>query len=254
MPDLPLLWHFPISHYAEKARWALDWKGVAHRRQVLSGDYVVRVWWATGRRSTLPLLHLDGRAIVDSTAIIAALEERWPDPPLYPAAAQARARALALEDWLDEEIGHPVRTLLVPALMEEGGPERIGETLMSGMSDRMKRAFRVIHPLFRRFYYARHGIADASRRAAPEIVRSAFDRLAKEVGPAGFLAGERFSVADLTAASLLAPLVRPAGTIWARLGRFPDPVEAFLETLATHPTTAWVRALYERHRGESAAV
>jgi len=23
----PVLWHFPISHYNEKARWALDWKG-----------------------------------------------------------------------------------------------------------------------------------------------------------------------------------------------------------------------------------
>ena len=68
MPDpAPLLWHFPISHYSEKVRWALDYKGVAHRRKVLSGDYLFRVRWATGRRATLPVLHLDGRAIVDST-------------------------------------------------------------------------------------------------------------------------------------------------------------------------------------------
>ena len=24
----PLLWHFPISHFNEKVRWALDWKGI----------------------------------------------------------------------------------------------------------------------------------------------------------------------------------------------------------------------------------
>ena len=76
----PLLWHFPISHYNEKVRWALDWKRVPHRRQVLSASYLWRAWRATGR-ATLPVLHLDGRAIGDSTAIIAALEQRYPEPP-----------------------------------------------------------------------------------------------------------------------------------------------------------------------------
>jgi glutathione S-transferase len=173
MPDLPLLWHFPISHYNEKVRWALDLKQVPHRRKVLSGDYVFRVRWATGRRSTLPVLHLDGRAIVDSTDILAAIEARWPAPALYPADPELRSRALALEDWLDEDVGHPVRTLLVPGLMEQG-PERIGESLLSGMGAGAKRAFRFIHPLFRRYYFARHGIGDAARGEAPGIVRAAW--------------------------------------------------------------------------------
>ena len=69
------------------------------------------------RRATLPVLHLDGRAIIDSTAIIAALEERWPEPPLYPQDRELRARALGIEDWFDEEIGTPARTVLVGPLM-----------------------------------------------------------------------------------------------------------------------------------------
>ena len=28
----PLLWHIEISHFSEKARWALDYKGFEHRR------------------------------------------------------------------------------------------------------------------------------------------------------------------------------------------------------------------------------
>ena len=79
----PLLWHFPISHFNEKARWALDWKGIPHVRRTLGPDYLPRVWWAT-RRGTLPVLWLDGKAIGDSTRIIEALEQRWPEPPLYP--------------------------------------------------------------------------------------------------------------------------------------------------------------------------
>ena len=28
----PVLWHIGISHYSEKARWALDYKRVEHER------------------------------------------------------------------------------------------------------------------------------------------------------------------------------------------------------------------------------
>src|SRR5262245_52829694 len=110
--DAPLLWHIPLSHFSEKVRWTLDYKRVAHRRQVLGADYLVRAWWATGR-GTLPILFLDGRAIGDSTRIIAALEDRYPDPPLYPDEAAARARALALEDDLDERLGPALRAAVV---------------------------------------------------------------------------------------------------------------------------------------------
>ncbi len=93
--DTPLLWHIPLSHFSEKVRWALDYKGIAHRRRVLGADYLVRAWRATGQ-GKLPVLWLDGRAIADSTRIIAALEQRYPEPPLYPRDAAARQRALAL--------------------------------------------------------------------------------------------------------------------------------------------------------------
>ena len=29
----PVLYHIEVSHYNEKARWALDYKGVPHRRK-----------------------------------------------------------------------------------------------------------------------------------------------------------------------------------------------------------------------------
>jgi glutathione S-transferase len=103
--DTPLLWHIPLSHYNEKVRWALDHKGIAHRRKVLGPDYLIRAWRATGQ-GKLPILFLEGRAIADSTRIIAALEARYPEPPLYPGDPAARQRALAIEDDLDETHCH----------------------------------------------------------------------------------------------------------------------------------------------------
>src|SRR4051812_50186458 len=94
----PILWHIVISHYSEKARWALDHKGVEHeRRAPVPGAHIpVALWLTRGRHYTFPVLELDGRHIGDSTAMIAALEERFPEPALYPADAGERRRALEL--------------------------------------------------------------------------------------------------------------------------------------------------------------
>ncbi len=80
MVDLPTLWHFRLSHYNEKARWALDWKRLPHRRRaLLPGPHLPVVWWMTGQKA-VPVLWLDGEVISDSTRIIAALETRRPYP------------------------------------------------------------------------------------------------------------------------------------------------------------------------------
>jgi glutathione S-transferase len=55
------------------------------------------------------VLDLDGERIVDSTRIIAALEGRFPERPLYPADPDERRRALELEDHFDEHAGHDMR-------------------------------------------------------------------------------------------------------------------------------------------------
>jgi hypothetical protein len=66
----PILWHFPISHYNEKARWALDWKRIPHARRALG--YVPRALWTTGQ-AKLPILLLGRRRSRART-------QRIPDP------------------------------------------------------------------------------------------------------------------------------------------------------------------------------
>ena len=78
----PHLYHFCISHFNEKVRWALDRKRWPHRRTALTpGFHLLRVRWLTGQEKT-PVLELDGRILHDSTRIIAELERLRPDPPL----------------------------------------------------------------------------------------------------------------------------------------------------------------------------
>src|SRR3954470_12054923 len=107
----PLLWHLPISHFSEKVRWALDWKRIPHRRRVMPpGLHPFGALLMTrGRVITMPVVVMDGRTFADSTDIIAALEERSPERPLYPSDPAERERALALEDWFDENVGSYAR-------------------------------------------------------------------------------------------------------------------------------------------------
>src|SRR5881409_1206892 len=73
--ELPVLWHIKVSNFNEKARWALDYKGIRHiRRNPLPGAHMLVALVLTRRVATFPVLELDGRAIGDTTRIIAALE------------------------------------------------------------------------------------------------------------------------------------------------------------------------------------
>src|SRR3954453_71352 len=90
---VPVLWQYSFSNYNEKARWALDFKGVRHRRKSLMPGGPRAMGFSRGG-GTLPVVDLDGRRIVDSTDIIEALEETRPDPALYPAEPEERSRAL----------------------------------------------------------------------------------------------------------------------------------------------------------------
>ena len=81
-PDIPVLWHLEISHYNEKARWALDYKGIPRvRRAVTPALQGLRARRLRAGR-TVPILQLGGRTIGDSTRIIEEIEKGWPDRPL----------------------------------------------------------------------------------------------------------------------------------------------------------------------------
>ncbi len=251
-PDTPLLWHIPLSHYNEKVRWTLDYKGVAHRRQVVRSDYLWRAWRATGQ-GKLPILFLDGRAIADSTAIIAALEARYPEPALYPRDPAARARALALEDWLDEQVGPAVRAAIVTPLFQHD-PDTALRLLMTGMGDQAYRTLRPLLRVFPAFYRFRHRITAAHLERDRATVAAALDRIEAERQPSGYLVGDAFTVADLTAAAMFAALLELPEIQYPVRVPLPASHREYRDSLARHPAARWIADIYRRHRGQSAEV
>jgi len=245
----PVLWQFQYSHYNEKVRWALDYKHIPHvRRSLLPGAHIPRVLWMTGQKA-VPVLVLDGMAIADSTRIIEALERRQPEPPLYPRRDQDRGRALALEEFFDEELGPHLRRTWFYELMPDADFTVAQVTVGRGRTT--QRVYRGLYPVISAVMRADMRIDAAGAAVGRAKVQAALDRIAAELQPSGYLAGDAFSVADLTAAALLSPVVMPAEFPYPLIAPLPPSAAHYRASLATHAAFKWAADIYRKHRGYS---
>jgi len=248
----PVLYHLQISHYNEKARWALDHKGVAHVRKAPPPMMHTLVAYAMTRSPTLPILAMNGEKIGDSTRIIEALERRYPEPPLYPSDEVERRRALELEDFFDVELGPHIRRALFSEVTRDNDALALAAAPRAGR--RAHRMWRAAAPAAAPVLRLRYGIKPDTAEIGRAKTTAALDRVSSELGPSGYLVGDGFTVADLTAAALLMPLVRPPEAEYLPAGPWPAAVDEWRESESSHPAFQWVEEMYRRHRGASAEV
>jgi glutathione S-transferase len=248
---MPVLWQIEISHYSEKVRWALEHKGVDHaRRTPLPGMHIpIALFLTRGASPTFPVLQMDGRAIGDSTAIVAALEAKHLDRPLYPSKPDERLRALELEDWFDENLGPHARLLPFHELIQE--PEMFAAIAAESVPGPMGKAKPLVGAYARAYTSLRWGAnSDEGAERAREGIVAAMDKLEAELdkGEGEFLVGDRLSVADITAASLFYPLVSPPeGPLPPDLPS-PPALDRFRAGLSDRPGFRWVEETFRRHR------
>jgi glutathione S-transferase len=247
---LPILWQLQISHYNEKVRWALDHKRIHHvRRSLLPGLHAVKAKRLTGDIDTTPVLTLEGRSIGDSTRIIAALEQRWPEPHLYPQDEAQRRRALELEEFFDEELGPHIRRAAYHELLPH--PDEVVPLFTHDQRLPARILVRATFPLLRVGMRRRMDIYAPAAEESRRKTVAAMDRLEEEIGPSGYLVGDSFSVADLTAAALFYPVVRPPEFPYPSVTDPPASAREFLDPLAERPGGEWVAEMYRRHRASS---
>lgn len=246
----PELFQFRFSHYNEKARWALDFKGVSHvRRSYLPGPHMLPIKRLSGQRS-VPVLRVGHEVVTGSAAIIDYLETHHREPPLYPVKPSERQQALELQRWLDEEIGPTIRRAFFFDFLVDG--DYAARTFAQGQPRLMTAVYRALFPISRVIMRKDMQInADGAARGR-ELAQQALDRVGHTAGPDGYLVGDRFSVADLTAASLLSLAVFPPECP-ARVSEPKAPgLQRWIARWADHPATAWITRIYARHRGCSA--
>lgn len=244
------LWQFRLSMYPEKVRWALDYKGLPHiRHSLLPGPHVVQMLMLCGQKQT-PVLRHGKTLIKGSDSVIDYLEKQFPESALYPADPELKRRAIELQAWFDE-IGVSIRRAFFQEFLPE--TQYAADLFSIGFPESTRAIYRAAFPVTRTILKLDMKITKQSAEEGYLRAQEALDFIAKNRGPQGYLVGDRFSVADLTAAVVLFSVVLPE-----ELGiEFPSPrplgIERWLQCWADHPSTSWVREMYSQHRGYSHA-
>lgn len=238
------LYQFPISHYCEKVRWALVYKGLDYRvKNLLPGLHIKKARKMTGH-TTLPILVHDGRVMDESSEIITYLDRAFPAKPLTPDDPGLMQEALEWERYADEKIGVHVRRVCYHTLLEYpdivipfftvNGPW-YGNFLLKRMFPKMRQTMRKFM-----------NINPESAAKSREILDLATDRVFSHLQGREFLVGDQFTRADLAVASLLAPLSMPAsyGLQWPE--RYPDELNELIDSYSEK--LRWVNHMYEVYR------
>lgn len=238
------LYQFPISHYCEKIRWTLDYKGLSYKtRNLLPGLHVLKTR-KIANTYYVPILVHDGKVVRESSNIISYLDEQFPDKCLTPEDKALRDEALQWEEYIDSEVGVHIRLCCYHVLLDH--PEILipffshngpwyGKLLIKGMFPKLKLKMKKLL-----------NINDQSAQESKEKLANAIDKLHDHYQQRPFLVGDSFTRADLTAAALMAPLYMPDqyGLNW------PDPAPVKLQALVDEfsDRTQWVHHMYRQFR------
>lgn len=94
------LWEVPFSTNVERVALALAHKGLAVEHVTVPYDDRTAIRRVSGQE-LVPVLEADGEVVTDSPAILRWLENRHPEPSLWPRTARERAEVDAFVDWFN---------------------------------------------------------------------------------------------------------------------------------------------------------
>jgi glutathione S-transferase len=238
----------PISHYCEKARWALQRAGIAYREE----RHVQGIHRFAARRAgggvTVPVLVTPDGAIGESAQILEWIDLRTPPQRrLLPADPAARGEVEQLCARFDDQLGPAARRLIYVHMLRdrplamrfnnEGVPAWENRAIHVGR--------RPIEQIIRRVLKITPGVEIEDEAA----VWREFDFAAGLLDDGRpHLCGERFTAADLTFAALAAAVVVPPayGVELPQPAAMKAPTAALVRRARAHPAGAYALSLFAR--------
>jgi glutathione S-transferase len=196
----------PLSHYCEKARWALDRAALPYREAAHAPLFH---FLATKRHAggSVPVLVHGANNFTDSTKILMHVDSLCGEE-LYPLDPALRSEVVALEELFDTKLGPHVRRWAYSHLLSQ--PKLLRTIWSSGVPRFEANVLTMLAPLVRRLVRSAYGVTPQGGQRSLERIDEVF-REVEQVLRHGkrFLVGDRFSAADLTFAALAAPLLLP---------------------------------------------
>lgn len=244
----PHLYVFTISHYCEKAKWALDYLGIEYQLTALIPGSHLTVAKKLGlRRGSVPFMNVDGAVIQGSAEIIDWASSHSTNGSDLGA---ADAASKAIEQRLDQILGvHLRRYYYSEAIIEH--PQTVKPIFAAEVSLLEKLKLSLIWPKMTKIMADRMDLGAPQGAASRELVQQELDWLDGLIAEGRqYLVGNQFSRADLTAASLLAPLVMPPEHPQLKLLKLPPRLTEEIKIWQSRSVWDWALNMYRLHRGQ----
>lgn len=241
----------PLSHYCEKARWALDRTGLPYREEA---HIPLLHRWATRRASggTVPVLVDGDQCFVDSTAILRHADSHS-GGALYPRDARQRGEVDTLVDRFDKELGPHTRRWAYAQLLDDTALLR--RVWARGVPRGEARLLPIALPVARRLVRAGYRVTPENGQRSIERVRQVFREIdARLEDGRSFLVGNRFTAADLSFAALAAPVLFPPDcrAVLPTLDEVPQAMREKVLRLRASAAGRFALHLYRQERGAAA--
>jgi len=218
-----------LSPPCAKVHMALSWKGLEYRTKNCNSPRDAKQFNPRGR---VPVLLIDGQAVVDSSDILTELDRRFPAEPLLPAGSTARAQAHLLEDWADELLYFQ---LVYLRWYSDPGWARLAPAIFG----RLPRPLRKLVPaLVRRKVRARLEGQGTGLKPLEVVLREVgegLDMLENLLGEDPFFCGTQACRGDLALAAVLDQLLLPL-----------HPPETAIDLGSRPRLAAWLQRLHQR--------
>lgn len=244
----------PFSHYCEKARWVLERAGLEFEERKYMPVLHMSATLPLGGRS-VPLLRAGSETFADSTDIALYVDSLLgEDARLYPVDDASRTEVLALEDSFDRRLGPHSRRWVYFHLL--GDRKRAMDFMGPSATKNQIRLFGAGFPVLTFMMKSVMRITPESAERSLRYARGVFHTVSERLSDGRrFLLGDRLSIADVTFASLGAPLVFPrnyGGSTQRGLGEVPAPLAGDVEAFRNTPAGRFVLRIYDENRLERA--
>jgi glutathione S-transferase len=245
----------PISHYCEKARWALERAAIPYREERhVQGIHQIAARRAGGGK-TVPVLVTPDGAIGESEQILSWVDERTPpEHRLFPADSADRAEVERICRRLDAELGPRGRRLMYTQML--GQRKLMLRFNNCGVPAWEDRLLRMAWPLIVRFANRELGITPGIQVEDEAAVWREFDFVGELLSDGRkHLWGDRFGAADLTFAAMSASMIAPPvyGVPLPQPVVLPPHIAAMVERARDHPAGQYAMALFRDRRRETLA-
>lgn len=199
----------PISHYCEKARWALERAGIPYdEKRHVQGIHRIASRRAGGV-GTVPVLVTPEGVLGESEEILAWVDGQLPpERRLFPADRPERAEVEGLSRRFDERLGPASRRLIYVHMLAQ--PELMLRFNNQGVPRWEDRALRLGWPVAVRWARRELAISPGIEKEDEVAVWRELDFAAGLLADGRrHLCGDRISAADLTFAALCAAVIVP---------------------------------------------